>query len=143
MHLGELEAKREPAIEEFAATLKSKPNFIPISFGVASQFRALRTLYREYGSTFEMYMIKLLIMLLEMTPVLQKWLMSPTTLYATRLDAIKRAGAYELFEEELQMRQEHLRKKAYAARDEQLDRENIERLRRANVTSLHERQGTE
>ncbi len=143
VHLGELEAKREPAIEEFAATLKSKPNFIPISFGVASQFRALRTLYREYGSTFEMYMIKLLIMLLEMTPVLQKWLMSPTTLYATRLDAIKRAGAYELFEEELQMRQEHLRKKAYAARDEQLDRENIERLRRANVTSLHERQGTE
>jgi Domain of unknown function (DUF4407) len=141
--LTELETKRDPAILEFANGLKAKPSFIPISFGVASQFRALRTLYAEYGSTFEMYMIKLLIMLLEMTPVLQKWLMSPTTLYAARLDATKRFGAYESFEEELRRRQEHLRNKAFAERDEQLDRENIEMLRRSNVTPLHERQGSE
>lgn len=138
VHLTELENKREPALEEFTATLKSKPSFIPISFGVASQFRALRTLYREYGSTFEMYMIKLLIMLLEMTPVLQKWLMSPTTLYAARLDAVKRSGAYDHFEEELRMREEHLRNKFFAAKGEQLDKESIVRSRRANVTALHE-----
>ena len=141
--LTELENRHDPAILEFANGLKAKPGFIPISFGVASQFRALRTLYAEYGSTFEMYMIKLLIMLLEMTPVLQKWLMSPTTLYAARLDATKRFGAYESFEEELRRRQEHLRNKAFAERDEQLDRENIEMLRRSNVTPLHERQGPE
>jgi hypothetical protein len=143
IHLMELETKHDPAIIEFTNGLKTKPSFIPISFGVASQFRALRTLYREYGSTFEMYMIKLLIMLLEMTPVLQKWLMSPTTLYAARLDAVKRFGAYDNLEEELRRRQEHLRNKAFAERDEQLDRENIERLRRSNVTNLHERQGSE
>lgn len=127
----QLKNRREPAIEEFAATLKSKPNFIPISFGVASQFRALRTLYSNYGSTFEMYMIKLLIMLLEMTPVLQKWLLSPTTLYAAKLDAIKRSGAYAHFDEELRMRQAHLKRKADAALDEELDGKGIARIRRS------------
>ncbi len=88
-----------------------------------------------------MYMIKLLIMMLEMTPVLQKWLLSPTTLYAARLDAIKRSGAYAHFDEELRMRQEHLRRKADAALDEELDGKGIERVRRSNVTALHEGKG--
>ncbi len=143
VRLNELENGRQPAIEQFTADLKGKPNFIPISFGVASQFRALRTLYKDYGSTFEMYMIKMLIMLLEMTPVLQKWLMSPTTLYAARLDAVKRSGAYEHFEEELRMRQEHLRNKYYAANDEELDKKSIVRSRRSNVAALHESQRME
>jgi hypothetical protein len=137
--LSKLESGREPAIEEFAATLKGKPSFIPISFGVASQFRALRALYNNYGSTFEMYMIKLLIMLLEMTPVLQKWLLSPTTLYAAKLDAVKRLGAYAHFDEELRMRQEHLKRKGLAARDEQWDAGSIKRMQQSsNVTALHD-----
>jgi hypothetical protein len=140
-NLSDLENGREAAIESFVLSLKNKPNFVPLSFGVASQFRALRTLYREYGSTFEMIMIKLLIMMLEMTPVLQKVFLSPTTLYAVKLDAAKRSRAYAHFDEELRLRQEHLRRKADAAMDEELDRKGIEGIRRSTVTSVHEGRG--
>jgi hypothetical protein len=131
----ELERARDPAIQTFVAALKNKPGFLPISFGVASQFRALRTIYARYASTFEMYMIKLLIMLLEMTPVLQKVLLSPATLYAVRLDTIKRSGAYAHFDEQVKLRQEHLRRKADAALDEELDGIGIKRVREP---TLHE-----
>lgn len=140
-NLVSLETARGPGLQSFVDDLKKKPDFVAISFGVASQFRALRTLYREYGSTFEMYMIKMLIMMLEMMPVLQKWFLSPTTLYAVKLDAAKRTRAYADFDEELRSRQEHLRHKAHAAIDEELDGKGIERFRERKVTSLHEAKG--
>src|SRR6185295_4119058 len=136
-----LENGREAALEAFTLTLKSRPDFVPLSFGVASQFRALRTLYKEYGSTFEMYMIKALIMMLEMTPVLLKVFLSPTTLYAVKLDAAKRAGAYGHFEEELRLRQEHLRNKFHAAVDEAYDGQDLERVRKPNIRGIHEGRG--
>jgi hypothetical protein len=140
-HLSKLELTRDSKIQQFVAAQKNKPGFLTISFGVASQFRALRTIYARYGSTFEMYMIKFLIMLLEMTPVLQKVLLSPATLYAVRLGAIKRAGAYEHFDEEVKLKQEHLRRKWEATYDEESDGMGLERVRQANVTSLHEGKG--
>jgi hypothetical protein len=139
--LSDLESGRETALAAFVLSLKSKPNFVPLSFGVASQFRALRTLYNEYGSTFEMIMIKLLIMMLEMTPVLQKVFLSPTTLYAVKLDAAKRARAYTHFDDELRLRQDHLRRKADAAMDEALDEKGIQRVRQSKVTPIHEAKG--
>lgn len=139
--LSELEGGREGAIAEFTATLKNRPDFVPISFGIASQIRALRALYWQYGSTFEMIMIKLLIMMLEMTPVLQKVFFSPVTLYAVRLDAARRGASYEHFNEEVRQRQELLKRKADAAWEEELDAQGIERVRRGNVTPLHESRG--
>jgi len=137
LRLTQLEENREATIQTFAASLKSKPNFVPLSFGVASQFRALRMLYREYGSTFEMIMIKLLIMTLEMTPVLQKVFLSPATLYAVKLDAAKRAASYSHFDEEVRLRQEHLKRKADAADAEDIATSSIRAFRRAHVPFHH------
>jgi hypothetical protein len=137
VRLAELEEGREAAIHTFAAGLKNKPNFVPLSFGVASQFRALRMLYRDYGSTFEMIMIKLLIMTLEMTPVLQKVFLSPATLYAVKLDAAKRAASYSHFDEELRLRREHLKRKADAADAEDIATSSIRAFRRAQVPFHH------
>ncbi len=140
-YLTSLESNREAALDLFTTTLKTRPDFVPLSFGVASQFRALRTLYKEYGSTFEMYMIKILIMMLEMTPVLLKVFLSPTTLYAVKLDAAKRTGAYTHFEEELRLRQEHLRNKFHAAVDEAYNSQDLERVRKPTVRGIHEGRG--
>jgi Domain of unknown function (DUF4407) len=137
VRLTELEESRDGAIQTFAASLKSRPNFVPLSFGVASQFRALRMLYREYGSSFEMIMIKLLIMTLEMTPVLQKVFLSPATLYAVKLDAAKRAASYSHFDEEVRLRQEHLKRKADAADAEDIATSSIRAFRRAHVPFHH------
>lgn len=129
--LSNLESDRDSAVEQ----LKNKPNFIPLSFGIASQFRALRTLYIEYGSAFEMGMIKLLIMMLAMMPVLQKVFFSPTTLYALKLDAAKRTRTQ--FDEQLRSRQDSLRRRASVAREEAENR-IPERFRPGEVTALHE-----
>jgi len=137
-----LEDGRDTTIAAFVSSVKQKPGFIPLSFGVASQFRALRFLYRRYGATFEMYMIKLLIMMLEMTPVLQKVFLSPTTLYAVKLEAARRSIAYEHFNEELKLRQAHLRAKAASAYDEEVDGQVVRRAAQRNVTSLPEARGT-
>jgi Domain of unknown function (DUF4407) len=126
-----LEADRDSAIE----SLRNKPNFVPLSFGIASQFRALRTLYGEYGSAFEMGMIKLLIMMLAMMPVLQKVFFSPTTLYALKLDAAKRTRTQ--FDEQLRSRQDTLRRRASVAREE-AEARAFERFRPGEVTALHE-----
>jgi len=139
--LSDLQKNREATLDAFVVALKAKPDFVPLSYGIASQFRALRKLYREYESTFEMYMIKILIMVLEMTPVLQKVFLSPTTLYAVKLDAAKRTRAYVDFDEELRLRQEYLRRKADVAMDEALDEKGIERIRQGNVMPLHEGRG--
>jgi hypothetical protein len=138
-NLSNLENGRDTAIGEFVLTLKSKPNFVPLSFGVASQFRALRTLYRDYGSGFEMIMIKLLIMMLEMTPVLQKVFLSPTTLYAVKLEAAKRTESYAHFDEEVRLRQQHLKRKFDATFDETYDGDSLERWARQN--GVHEGRG--
>jgi hypothetical protein len=137
-----LEDGRDTTIAAFVSSAKQKPSFIPLSFGVASQFRALRFLYRRYGATFEMYMIKVLIMMLEMTPVLQKVFLSPTTLYAVKLEATRRSIAYEHFNEELRLRQAHLRAKAASAYDEEVDGQVVRRAAQRNVTSLPETGGT-
>lgn len=140
--LAALEGGRESAIERFAATLHNRPDFVPVSFGIASQIRALRALYWQYGSTFEMIMIKLLIMMIEMTPVLQKVFFSPVTLYAVRLDAARRGASYDHFNEEVRQRQALLKRKADAAWEEELDAQGIERVRRGNnVTPIHESRG--
>lgn len=136
-----LENGRASSIEDYTSFLKKKPNFVPISFGAASQFRALRTLYQEYGSTFEMVMIKVLIMMLEMLPVLQKVFLSPTTLYAVRLDAAKRSSSYAHYDEEVRLRQNHLRRKADAAMDEELHGRGIEGIRESKITSIYEGRG--
>jgi hypothetical protein len=131
-----LAQSKDASINEKQANLEKSPSFVPISFGVANQFRALRRLYSDYGSTFEKWMVKLLIMLLEMTPVIQKVLFSPNTLYGVKLDAAKRAGAYSDFDQEVRLRQNLLKRKADAAVDEQLDSKHIERLRTSNVRSM-------
>jgi hypothetical protein len=120
-----LEAGRSAAVDAYVAQAEKRPDFVPLSVGIAAQFRALRTLYAEYGSTFEKSMLKLLIMLLEMTPVLQKVFMSPRTRYAVKLDEAWRMPSYDQFDREVERRQEHLRKKADAALDEELDRRGI------------------
>ncbi len=129
--LSNLESDRDSAVE----SLKNKPNFVPLSFGIASQFRALRTLYGEYGSAFEMGMIKLLIMMLAMMPVLQKVFFSPTTLYAVKLDAAKRTRAQ--FDDQLRSRQDQLRRRA-SAREDEAEGRGFERFRPGEVTALHE-----
>jgi hypothetical protein len=86
-------------------------------------------------------MIKLHIILIEMTPVLQKMFLSPTSLYAVKLDAVKRTIAYEHFDEEVRLRQQHLRRKWEAAYDEEADRKGIEMARQSNVRPLHEGRG--
>jgi len=136
-----LENGRDATIGTFVNAAQQNPSFIPLSFGVASQFRALRFLYNRHGATFEMYMIKLLIMMLEMTPVLQKVFLSPTTLYAVKLEAVRRSASYEHFNEELKLRQEHLRQKAATAYDEEVGGQVVRRAAQRNVTSLHEAKG--
>ncbi len=139
--LSELENGREPAIRTYTAALKEKPNFVPVSFGMASQFRALRRLYKDSGSTFELIMIKLFIMMLELTPVLQKVFFSPTTLYAVKLEAAKRTRAYEHYDEEVRLRKQHLKNKFDAAFTEAYDEESLEKLRQSNVSSIRPGRG--
>jgi len=139
--LTSLEDGRDAAIAEFTGTLKHRPDFVPLSFGVASQFRALRALYSQYGSRFEMIMIKLLIMLLEMTPVLQEVFLSPTTLYAVKLDAARRSAAYLHFDEEVTLRQQHLRRKWEADYDEVAESQGIALARQRNMRPLVEGTG--
>ncbi len=137
-----LETGRGGTIARFTEELQAnRADFVPFSAGVASQFRALRTLYAEYGSTFEKWMLKILIMLLELTPVLQKVFFSPSTLYAVKLDARRRSEAYDHFDREVALRQQHLKRKADAAIDEHLDSQGIERMRTANVRNLTEERG--
>jgi hypothetical protein len=137
-----LDAGRGAAIARFTTELQdNRADFVPFSAGVASQFRALRTLYAEYGSTFEKWMLKILIMLLELTPVLQKVFFSPSTLYAVKLDSRRRSEAYDHFDREVALRQQHLKRKADAAIDEHLDSQGIERMRNANVRNITEERG--
>ena len=136
--LSRLERTRQASIEEFVTHLQKEPSFVPISLGVASQFRALRTLYARNGSTFEMVMIKLLIIMLEMTPVLQKVFFSPATLYAVKLDAARRKGAYERFNEEMRLRQELTGGKLGVLIGEAFDEEEIRQRRTGEVTPIFE-----
>ena len=137
-----IESGRGDTVAGFTRELQdNRADFVPFSAGVASQFRALRTLYAAYGSTFEKWMLKILIMLLELTPVLQKVFFSPTTLYAVKLDALRRTEAYDHFDREVELRQQHLKRKADAAIDEHLDSHGIERMRTANVRNITEERG--
>jgi hypothetical protein len=104
----ELNGGRDKAVADYVTVLKSAPDFKPISFGMASQFRALRELYTSYGIQLEKYMVKLLIMLIELTPVLQKLFLSPKTLYALKLDSTRKRTAYEQLEQAMIARKQHV-----------------------------------
>ena len=132
---------RGEALATFTAELKRSPDFLPISYGVASQFRALRAIYNNYGNWVEHLMVKALIVLLELTPIIMKIFLSPKTLYAIKLDAKRRESSYEHLDHELALRQAHLRKKFDAAMDEQMDGRGLELLRKDNVASFKEAKG--
>ena len=132
---------RGEALAAFTAELKTAANFVPISYGVASQFHALRALYAVYGNWAEFIMIKALIILLELTPIIMKVFLSPKTLYAVRLDAKRRESSYADLDAELALRQQHLRKKFDAAIDERMDERGLDLLRKDNVTPFVETRG--
>jgi len=135
-HLSE---QRDARLEAFSETLKGSPDFIPISFGAASQFRALSHLYWEYGIFAEQIMIKMLIMLIELTPVLQKILMSPNTLYAVKLDSARKLDGYDHLGAVIAAKREHLRRKFDVAFTDQMDADALKRhkeRREGGVTEL-------
>jgi Domain of unknown function (DUF4407) len=132
-----LESTRQPAMNKYVNDLKKKPGFVPIAFGIANQFQALRALYAKSGSTFEMVMIKFLIVMIEMTPVLQKVFFSPPTLYAVKLDAARREGEYEAFSKEERLRRELTQYKLSSTVGEAFDGKGIQQVGRGKVTPLH------
>jgi Domain of unknown function (DUF4407) len=136
-HLSKLEATRQPSINTFVNELKKKPGFVAISFGIANQFQALRTLYAKSGSTFEMVMIKILIVMIEMTPVLQKVFFSPPTLYAVKLDAARRQGEYDAFSKEERLQREVSEYRPGGVASETFDRRSLQQVGRGSVTPLH------
>lgn len=97
---------RDAEIAGYVTALKASPDFVPISFGMASQFRALAALYTNYGIQLEKFMVKALIMLIELTPILQKLFLSPKTLYALKLDSDRKRKAYDHLKEVLASRWE-------------------------------------
>lgn len=132
---------RSEQLAAYTADLKRSADFLPISYGIESQFRALRALYETYGNWAEHWMVKALIMLLELTPIIMKIFLSPKTLYAIKLDAKRRERSYEHLNVELSLRQEHLRRKFDAAMDEQMDGRGLDLLRKDNVTPIKEAKG--
>jgi hypothetical protein len=128
----ELNDGRDKAVAAYIDVLKSAPDFKPISFGMASQFRALGALYTSYGIQLEKYMVKLLIMLIELTPVLQKLFLSPKTLYALKLDSHRKRNSYEQLEDAISARKQHLLNLEDQARGDRSD-SRVARLRRDNI----------
>jgi hypothetical protein len=53
-------------------------------------------------------MVKILIMLIELTPVLQKLFLSPKTLYALKLDSERKQKAYEHLKQTLTWEREEI-----------------------------------
>ena len=135
--LSKLESTRQPSIDKFVNDLKMKPEFVAIDFGIANQFQALRALYAKSGSTFEMIMIKFLIVMIEMTPVLQKVFFSPPTLYAVKVDAARREGEYEAFSKEERLRRDLTQYKLGSTVSETFDRRGTQQVGRGTVTPLH------
>jgi hypothetical protein len=127
-----LNSGRDKAVADYINVLKSAPDFKPISFGMASQFRALKNLYTSYGIQLEKYMVKLLIMLIELTPVLQKLFLSPKTLYALKLDSDRKRVAYGQLEEALAARRQHMASLEEDARIERGEQRGVARLRRGD-----------
>jgi hypothetical protein len=132
----ELNNGRDKAVADYVDVLKSSPDFKPISFGMASQFRALKALYTSYGIQLEKYMVKLLIMLIELTPVLQKLFLSPKTLYALKLDSDRKRIAYEHMDSALTARKQHMNNLEDDVRTERSEPRAVARLRRDNVRDL-------
>lgn len=132
-----LNGGRDRAVADYIGVLKSAPDFKPISFGMASQFRALAALYTSYGIQLQKYMVKLLIMLIELTPVLQKLFLSPKTLYALKLDSDRKRQAYEHLEETMAARRQHMASLEEDSRIERGEVRGVARLRRGdNVRDL-------
>jgi hypothetical protein len=128
----ELNAGRDKAVADYIGVLKSAPDFKPISFGMASQFRALAVLYTSYGIQLQKYMVKLLIMLIELTPVLQKLFLSPKTLYALKLDSDRKRRAYEHLEGAMAARRQHMASLEEESRMERGELHGVARLRRGD-----------
>ena len=124
---------RDAAVAAYVTVLKASPDFKPISFGMASQFRALGVLYTSYGIQLEKFMVKFLIMLIELTPVLQKLFLSPKTLYALKLDSGRKLESYEQIEHASAARKQHLNALDDDARNDRSDVKSVARLRRDNV----------
>jgi hypothetical protein len=95
----EMNRGRDAEMKEFVAAVEASPDYVPISYGMASQFRALAALYTDYGIQFEKFMVKFLIILIELIPVLQKLFLSPKTLYALKLDSERKQRAYAHLDE--------------------------------------------
>jgi hypothetical protein len=124
---------RDAAVAAYINVLKASPDFKPISFGMASQFRALSALYTNYGIRLEKFMVKFLIMLIELTPVLQKLFLSPNTLYALKLDGARKRESYEQLEQVTAARRDHINSLYEEAAEEKSEVRSLARARRDNV----------
>jgi hypothetical protein len=139
--LEETTADRSRQLELYKAQLMNSPEFIPISRGIASQFRALRELYSSYGNSIEKWMLKGLIVLVELTPIIMKIFLSPKTLYGVKSESLRREKTFHHLDRELELRQQHLRKKYEAKFEERIDGRGLDSLARDNVKPIRETMG--
>jgi hypothetical protein len=84
-----------------------------------------------------MIMIKFLIVMIEMTPVLQKVFFSSPTLYAVRLDAARREGEYKAFSTEERLQRKPAQPKLGTVSEAFERRGTSQQVGRGTVTSLH------